>query len=284
MKIRSGSVIAAAGALLLAGCANWDVDGTAAMPDKGDAFAKALHKDYIDRAKFEVHEQDWISVDFFTGRAKLAAAGTPPAPQNPSERSLKVEQADINAGYQKLTAALNAGAAKVTPQACADSQAWLEHWMEQAEEGFQVDDIAWTRGEFMKAIPNCTPAPVKAAAAAPAPAPAMAAPTQVYHIYFPFNSSALTKEAKSAIDGVVSAFKSQKPAAVSVAGHTDTMGSNTYNMKLGEKRANVVAKALKAKGVPTSKEVSFGETNLPKPTADNVKEQENRQVIVTFGK
>jgi len=270
MMIRKGTILAAAGALLLTGCANWDVDGTAAMSDKGDAFAKALHKEYIDRAKFEVGEEDWISVDFFTSRAKLAAEGMPPAPQMPSERKLLKDVSAIDAGYQKLTKALAAGASKVTPVACAKSQAWLEHWMEQAEEGHQADDIAWTRGEFMKAIPDCVAMKV-------AEAPS-------FSIYFPFASSGLTKQAKSVIADIVSYFSAEKPKSVNLAGHTDTMGGDAANMKLGQKRADAVAKALKMKKVKPVLATSYGETKLPKPTADNVKEQENRQVTVTFSK
>lgn len=273
MMIRNGSIIVAAGALLLSGCANWDVDGTAAMPDKGDAFAKALHKEYIERAKFEVKEADWISVDFFTSRAKLAAEGMPPAPQMPSERKLQKDVPEINAGYTKLASALAAGASKVSPVACAKSQAWLEHWMEQAEEGHQANDIAWTRGEFMKAIPDCV-----------ATMKPMAAGTPTFHIYFPFAGSSLTKDAKKVVADIVSFFSAEKPKAVNLAGHTDTMGSDALNMKLGQKRADAVAKALKAKKVKPVNATSYGETNLPKPTADNVKEQENRQVTVTFTK
>jgi len=274
MMNRSGAILVAAGALLLSGCANWDVGGTAAMPDKGDAFAKALHKEYIERAKFEVKEADWISVDFFTSRAKLAAEGMPPAPQMPSERKLQKDIPEINGGYKKLVTALAAGASKVSPVACAKSQAWLEHWMEQAEEGHQADDIAWTRGEFMKAIPGCV-----ATAAKP-----MAAAEPTFHIYFPFAASSLTKDAKKVIADIVSFFSAEKPKAVNLAGHTDTMGSDALNMKLGQKRADAVAKALKAKRVKPVTATSYGETNLPKPTADNVKEQENRQVTVTFTK
>lgn len=283
--MRYGSIIAAAaGALMLAGCANWDVDGTAAMPDQGDAFAKALHKEYIDRARFEVHEEDWISVDFFTGRAKLAAMGQPPAPQSPSERSLKVEAAEINAGYAKLTGELNAGAAKVTPVACAKAQAWFEHWMEQAEEGHQANDIAWTRGEFMKAMPNCYAKKVAAPAPAPAPA-AVVAPTETFAVYFPFASSKLTPEANKTIKAAVAAIKKGKVAELTVTGHTDTMGKSDLNMKLGQKRADAVAKALKAHGVKSKiKAVSFGESNLPVPTADQVKEQKNRVATIVFAK
>ncbi len=281
MKLQTGTAVAAAaGMLLLSGCA-WDVAGTEKMPNQGDAFAKALQQQYIERAKFEVHEEDWISVDFFTSRAQMAAEGKPPMLQNPSERHLATNQAEIAAGYKRLSEALAAGAAKSAPLACARSQAWFEHWMEQSEEGHQPNDIAWTRGEFMKAVPDCAVAPVKQPAAAPAPAG-----ESVWRIFFAFDKSALTPEAKTFVDRIVTAYKAQMPKAVQVTGHADASGPNEYNQKLSERRANTVVKALNAKGVPAAvvHEKAVGETMLPKPTADGVKEAENRQVTVTFVK
>ena len=279
MRIHTGTAIAAAGMLLLSGCA-WDIDGTAKMPNQGDAFAKALQQQYLERAKYERHEEDWISVDFFTSRAQMAANGHPPAVQMPSERHLQKDVAEIGSGYQRLSSALAAGASKSAPEACARSQAWFEHWMEQSEEGHQPDDIAWTRAEFMKAVPDC---------AVPAPKPAAMsnqAGDQVWRIFFPFDKSSLSNEAKTFIDRIVSAYQSQKPNAVTVTGHTDASGTDRYNQALSERRANAVVKALADKGVPSTvvNERAVGENNLPKPTADGVKEPENRQVTVTFTK
>lgn len=279
MRIHTGTAIAAAGMLLLSGCA-WDIDGTAKMPNQGDAFAKALQQQYLERAKYERHEEDWISVDFFTSRAQMAANGHPPAVQMPSERHLQKDVAEIGSGYQRLSSALAAGAAKAAPEACARSQAWFEHWMEQSEEGHQPDDIAWTRAEFMKAVPDC---------AVPAPKPAAMsnqAGDQVWRIFFPFDKSSLSNEAKTFIDRIVSAYQSQKPKAVTVTGHADASGTSQYNQALSERRANAVVNALANKGVPSTvvNERALGENNLPKPTADGVKEPENRQVSVTFTK
>ncbi len=281
MRIQTGSAIAATTAmLLLSGCA-WDIAGTEKLPNQGDAFAKALQQQYIERAKFERHEEDWISVDFFTKRAEMAAAGKPPALQNPSERRLEKDVAEIGAGYKRLSEALAAGAAKSAPLACARSQAWFEHWMEQSEEGHQPQDIAWTRGEFMKAVPDCTVAPPKQPVATPT-----AAGESVWRIFFAFDRSNLTPEARTFIDRIVNAYQAQKPSAVQVTGHADASGPNDYNMKLSERRANTVVKALNERGVPAAvvRERAVGEEQLPKPTADGVKEPENRQVTVTFVK
>ena len=123
----------------------------------------------------------------------------------------------------------------------------------------------------------------------PAPKPAAMsnqAGDQVWRIFFPFDKSSLSNEAKTFIDRIVSAYQSQKPNAVTVTGHTDASGTDRYNQALSERRANAVVKALADKGVPSTvvNERALGESNLPKPTADGVKEPENRQVTVTFTK
>lgn len=279
MRIQSGTAIAAAGMLLLSGCAAWDIEGTAKMDNKGDAFAKALQQQYLERAKFERHEEDWISVDFFTSRAKMAAEGKAPALQNPSERALETNAQEIGDGYRRLSSALSQGAAKNAPLACARSQAWFEHWMEQAEEGHQPDDIAWTRAEFMKAVPDC-----KVAAPTPAPTAANVEGDRVWRVFFAFDKSNLTNEARSFIDRIAEAYRQQKPSSVTVAGHADTMGPQDYNVRLSDRRANAVAQALSERGVPSTvvRTRAYGQDNLPKPTPDETREPENRQVTVTF--
>ncbi len=270
MKFRSGLLTAVAGTFLLSGCANWDIDGTAAMPNEGDAYAAALQQQYIEHARFEAGEEDWSSVDFFVSRAQLAAEGMPPAPQAPAERSLKVDVNEIGMAHANLTAALAAGSAKVNPAACAQSQASLEHWMEQAEEGHQPEHIAAARVQFEQAIAVCAG---KVAKKVEGP---------VFRIYFPFDSKTLTSEASSVIDDVVAFFAGTKANAVEVVGHTDTAGPQAYNAQLGMERAKVVSEALTKAGVAPVTETSYGESNLPKPTADEVIDRENRQVTVTF--
>lgn len=268
MRIRTGMMATVAGAMLLSGCANWDVDGTAAMPNQGDAFSAALHKAYIEHARFERNEEDWISVDFFTSRAELAAKGMAPAPQAPSDRKIKVDAEGIQTSYAMLVEALDMGAGKTSPTACAESQGWLEHWMEQAEEGHQVAHIAMARKALKEVLPNCT---------------GHVPEVSLFSIYFPFSGSKLTAEAKSVIDQIASLFSKTKPGIVKISGHTDTVGSKSSNMKLGMKRADSVAKALTAKGVSPIAETSYGETMLPVKTADGVKEQKNRTVRISFG-
>lgn len=77
---------------------------------------------------------------------------------------------------------------------------------------------------------------------------------------FDFNKSALRPDAKSALDKEIIAKKGTVKSVSSVAinGHADRIGSNDYNQKLSEKRAEVVKAYLVGKGVPANNVDTFG--------------------------
>jgi OOP family OmpA-OmpF porin len=106
------------------------------------------------------------------------------------------------------------------------------------------------------ASPIAPPVPVQAAAAAPAPAPAAPkrcdfAVTLANDETFAFNKAVLNSSAKKHIDNEVLSKLAQcaKVEIVLVTGHADRLGSQQYNQKLSEKRADAVAAYLKSKGV-----------------------------------
>lgn len=68
-------------------------------------------------------------------------------------------------------------------------------------------------------------------------------------VYFEFNSSALTASAKTKLNTLAAGLKSRKVAAVSIVGFADEIGSDSYNQRLSEKRANAVAAYLRGKGI-----------------------------------
>jgi len=70
-----------------------------------------------------------------------------------------------------------------------------------------------------------------------------------------------------------------------VAGHADSAGPAEYNEELAERRGNNVGVYLAGKGVPEVRITarSFGEEMPRVPTADGVREPQNRRVEVTFG-
>ncbi len=114
-----------------------------------------------------------------------------------------------------------------------------------------------------------------------APAPAVASS---YMVFFDFNRSDLTPQAVQIVD---QAAKNAGPAHVTqltVTGHTDTVGSDAYNMRLSRRRAESVAAELEKQGIPSSEIeiVAKGKHDLLVPTGDGVREPQNRRVQIVY--
>ncbi len=94
-------------------------------------------------------------------------------------------------------------------------------------------------------------------------------------IYFDFDKYDIRDEAKGGLDKLVNILNGSKEYDIVVAGHTDSIGTEEYNMKLSEKRAQAVVKYLLMKGVNNAYVGSkgYGES---KPIVDN-STSENRQ-------
>ena len=77
---------------------------------------------------------------------------------------------------------------------------------------------------------------------------------------FDFDKYALKPEGKAAIDSEIIAKlpQVQKLELVLVTGHTDRIGSQQYNQKLSERRADAVRDYLVSKGVPKDKIETLG--------------------------
>jgi outer membrane protein OmpA-like peptidoglycan-associated protein len=118
-------------------------------------------------------------------------------------------------------------------------------------------------------------APVVAAAAAP-----MAA-ARTFLVFFDWSKADLTDRARQII-GEAAAARGQGVTRIEVNGFTDRSGPADYNMQLSVRRANAVAAELVRRGVPRNEIVTrgFGEENNLVPTADGVREPQNRRVEI----
>ena len=126
------------------------------------------------------------------------------------------------------------------------------------------------------------PPPPPVVAAPPPPPPCNKGP---YIVFFGWDQSDITPEAATILDNAVSAYRNCGTAAVMLAGHTDTSGTKVYNEGLAMRRNDSVREYLGGRGVPGTRISSeaFGETQLRVPTADGVRELQNRRVEVTYG-
>ena len=101
-------------------------------------------------------------------------------------------------------------------------------------------------------------------------------------ILFDFDKYSLKPETRQNLEELAPTLIKYDDTDVLVLGHTDNVGSDTYNESLSEKRANAVDNFLVAKGVASSrlKSEGYGETD---PVASNETEegrQLNRRVEV----
>ena len=103
----------------------------------------------------------------------------------------------------------------------------------------------------------------------PAPAPAPVEEKIVLNgIRFDFDKSVIKPEFVPVLDEAVDILKKHADKKVEIQGHTDSIGTEAYNEKLGMRRADSVKNYLVDKGVTAENlsTVSFGESN---PVADN---------------
>ena len=105
-----------------------------------------------------------------------------------------------------------------------------------------------------------------------------------YLVFFDFNKSDLTAAALKIVDQAAADAAAGKATQLTVTGHTDTVGSDAYNMRLSRRRAESVAAQLEKDGLPASEIeiVAKGKRDLLVPTKDGVKEPQNRRVAIVY--
>jgi outer membrane protein OmpA-like peptidoglycan-associated protein len=81
-------------------------------------------------------------------------------------------------------------------------------------------------------------------------------------ILFEFSKSDLSAAARANLDKLVEVLNKYPNTNIEVQGHTDSRGTDEYNMGLSERRANTVADYLKSKGIANSRITTkgFGES------------------------
>ena len=105
-----------------------------------------------------------------------------------------------------------------------------------------------------------------------------------YLVFFPWNKATLTEDDQRVVAQAAEEFQRTGSARIDVTGYTDTSGSAAYNLRLSERRAEMVAAELERLGVARDQMVVVGrgEEDLRVPTGDNVREAGNRRVEIVF--
>jgi len=151
-------------------------------------------------------------------------------------------------------------------------------------------NLCWRTGYFTPALANCEcdvdllprevcfpPAPKPAAvpakpapkpAAKPAPKPVTEKVTFAADVFFDFDKALLKPEGKAKLDDLVAKLKGINLEVIIAIGHTDSIGSVEYNLKLSVRRAEAVKAYLVSKGIEPNRIYTEGK-GKSQPIADN---------------
>jgi outer membrane protein OmpA-like peptidoglycan-associated protein len=129
----------------------------------------------------------------------------------------------------------------------------------------------------------CDPMKERPAPPPPPPPPPPPAPRKIATLkgpHFDFDRSQLKPEGKRLLDQAAKELEADPKVTASANGYTDSIGSEAYNLKLSQRRAQTVKDYLVSKGIAASriKVRGFGKSN---PVASNATAEgraENRRV------
>ncbi|SHJ50377.1 OmpA family protein, partial [Roseomonas rosea] len=110
------------------------------------------------------------------------------------------------------------------------------------------------------------------------------APARTYLVFFDFDRADLTDRARQIIADAAQAVTSTGTTRIEVAGHADRSGTPQYNQRLSMRRAEAVAAELSRRGIARNQMSiqAFGESRPLVPTADGVREPQNRRVEIVL--
>ncbi|MBV6476190.1 MAG: OmpA family protein [Rhodocyclaceae bacterium] len=144
--------------------------------------------------------------------------------------------------------------------------------------------LCWktTRWTPAMAIAECDPDLVKKpdapkpAAPAATPKPAAQKVTLAADALFDFDKAVLRPEGKAKLDDVTGKLKGMKLEVIIAVGHADRLGSDKYNQKLSEKRAEAVKSYLVGKGVEPNRVYTEGKGEKQPITGDKCGKSDKR--------
>ena len=194
-------------------------------------------------------------------------------------------------------------ATTVTAQTAAPAQATtVDNWVNPNGLPWKngTNELCWRDANWTPAtaLPGCDGAPKPEPKAAPeAPAPAAVVPpapvvpmiisekvTFAADAFFDFDKAVLKPEGKAKLDEVVTKLGSINLEVIIAVGHTDSVGSDSYNEKLSVRRAEAVKAYLVGKGIEKNRVYTEGK-GKKQPVAENktaAGRAKNRRVEIEF--
>lgn len=265
-------------------------------------FSKHLLKAYKIKADFEAIEMhDWNSAKLYSEKALAANEGEKILPQKISYWKIDpTKRFDLIKGYNNLMTIYD-DVLNLDPYNLAKAISSLDCWSEQQEENWQTWDINKCRDDFINAMHTIygildekNPESSKSELTSNISKNVNGSndissivtkdkQQNILHIiYFDFDKSNLTQVSLNEIKDFINTNKEIINKFI-IVGHTDTMGTKEYNMKLSIDRAETVQEILLEIGIQKEniKILGKGEKDLSVKTNDEVAHPANRRAEIS---
>ena len=151
-----------------------------------------------------------------------------------------------------------------------------------AQDGDEDEDGVFDRRDRCPDTPANTPVnhmgcplpqyPASAPASEAAPTPEVITLDDQGQVMFAFDSAELTSAAQQRLQSLVPRLNEPAVNRIKVVGHTDSVGADSYNQALSERRASSVAEYLIGQGVAPAKVTSQG-SGESEPVTENDTEE-----------
>lgn len=105
----------------------------------------------------------------------------------------------------------------------------------------------------------------------------------IHGVLFEFDSSRIEKKFAPLLDNAIQVMKTNPGLVIEIQGHTDSYGSDAYNRKLSQRRAQAVKEVLIKNGIDKKRMTAtgFGESQ-PIDTNDTVEGRANNRRVVYY--
>ncbi len=262
--------------------------------DNPETFHQYLLSNYQQSATFEAEEMhDWNSAKLYSEKALRAISGENIYPEKLTYWKIPEDKLkEIKIGYNNLIS-IYEEAIIYDPQNLAKAISSLDCWAEQEEEKWQTWDIEKCKNNFltaMHAIYNnllTEKKDIEKTEKNTEDKNQVAIVTQnenkdlMQIIYFDFDKFNLSKISFNTLKTFINKNKKDLSNYI-VFGHTDTKGSDEYNLRLSIKRAEAIKQILISLGIDENKisVLGRGEKELAIKTPDNTKHPANRRAEV----
>jgi len=294
------------GMVVLSGCtaerwkARFDSQGPAEGEPALTAFGEDLRVDYLDHALADM--TNWPNAATYAKKAALSKKALTTWPDHPDRFRLPVgAMLPVEEYFRRMTRTLYYGAGDIVPTEAALMQTSWDCWVRDIQHYKGMEPMTSCGLQFVASLQAVEAADeqhmIQLCAVPPAPAPARqmaaAAPARTpqpeplarsFLIFFDWDKDDITPEAAGIIQAAADYAKSGGFARIQLTGHADRSGPADYNMDLSRRRAESARRQFVADGI-TADQIGLdwkGEADPLVPTADGVREPQNRRVEIEF--